>query len=436
MRRDLIVGLVLCSALCACSLDTDRFSFGPDAGRVDAGDAFVQRDGDADAPVDDLGFVDADAPVDDLGFVDAGTDAGSADGGSCVRACTPGVTFAPAFARPLDFRPYVVAVGHVGSAAEVDLVVLGVDSVQLLEASRAPCGALELIDRGTTTTVGSAIDLSLGDIDGDDDDDVAVVSTAGTVALHLGGGSLGPAAVGAFEGTGFGVVVAPSAGSVVVTTGGARPSLVAYVLDSDTMATLIQTVALPFSSGLGRSVPVTLYGGARGFATINLLDARAQFFAYGPTPAMIDAAGVASIPGSANRLAAADLDGDGASDLVTNVIGVARLTILLDSEGAWTDRATVTIGDIADSVALGNFDVDPRPDIVVMREAALRVYPLGSDFTDPGALLGAPRPLSLAGPGADVAVADLDGDGLNDIVSVGEDGTGGYELRVFLGRCP
>ncbi len=127
-------------------------------------------------------------------------------------------------------------------------------------------------------------------------------------------------------------------------------------------------------------------------------------------------------------VAIADLDGDGRPDLAVANNGTRLapttqgLSILLQDVQPGTFRAAVTYdtGDsYATSVAVGDLDGDGRPDVAVAN-AGLPGYPggvsvLAQDPGTPGAFKPAVRYGGVQGPGS-VAIADIDGDGLPDLV--------------------
>lgn len=128
-------------------------------------------------------------------------------------------------------------------------------------------------------------------------------------------------------------------------------------------------------------------------------------------------------------LRVADVNGDGLPDLVVADYGTPDapttkgVSVLLNPSGAPGTFGTATTLDVGDafaaSVAVADVDGDGRPDLVVACSGLPgdpgSVAVLLQDGAQPGAFLPAVRYQGLYGP-TSVAVADIDGDGLPDLV--------------------
>lgn len=117
-------------------------------------------------------------------------------------------------------------------------------------------------------------------------------------------------------------------------------------------------------------------------------------------------------------IGAADVDGDGRTDLVTfnfNGNGVSQYTVLLNDGGG--NFHVASSGQIQDSFAGGRFnsfvitdvDGDGKPDILISGFTIFLLRNLG------GGQFSSPTPIAVRGTNGIFAVADFNGDGLPDI---------------------
>ncbi|HVY62391.1 MAG TPA: VCBS repeat-containing protein, partial [Planctomycetota bacterium] len=137
--------------------------------------------------------------------------------------------------------------------------------------------------------------------------------------------------------------------------------------------------------------------------------------------------------GFAGPVALADLDGDGALDIVS-VEGFVVATALGNGDGTFRDA--VVQEDVVDSsndAAVADMDGDGLPDLVVVAT--------GSGFSAPGTVAVCPgrgdgtfeRPARLAAAGPHpvaLAIGDVDGDGRLDVVTAND---GAADVSVLLG---
>jgi uncharacterized repeat protein (TIGR01451 family) len=120
-------------------------------------------------------------------------------------------------------------------------------------------------------------------------------------------------------------------------------------------------------------------------------------------------------------IVAGDLNGDGKTDLVTaNYGGSGGSISVLLGKGDGTFRAAVTYpiatnGDSALAVVIGDFNNDGKPDVAVVTNGGIFLFPGNGDGT-----FGAPQPVVLSNSYAytGLVAADFNGDGNLDLVTI------------------
>ena len=133
-------------------------------------------------------------------------------------------------------------------------------------------------------------------------------------------------------------------------------------------------------------------------------------------------------------VALGDLSGDGNDDIVSIDSEAGEMVVLIDTGSKTWNRVHSTFSEDATDVELGDVDLDGRDDLLYTSEdlgcLALRLGRGGASVGDATCLISQTGPFELA---------DLDGDGLDEVVQVAEDDvkvyefdTGGSaELKVF-----
>ena len=130
-------------------------------------------------------------------------------------------------------------------------------------------------------------------------------------------------------------------------------------------------------------------------------------------------------------LVAADLDGDGKRELLSSVLATGQIYIWRTrKEGGWTEPSVLATGGEVRTITIADLDGDSLPEIIV----AIRGKESGIEIWKN---LGNLRFRRVAGPGrgevfADVAAADFNYDGRPDLIAVKEEPGAQGGLRVWL----
>jgi Bacterial Ig-like domain (group 3)/FG-GAP-like repeat len=374
------------------------------------------------------------------------------------------LSFVPPVTLPVGVQPRAVTVADFNNDGKPDLAVLNVgqsptfqSSVSVLlgngNGSFQPAITTNVVNSGAGQ--GAVPSLAVGDFNGDHLTDVAVntVGRSGNSAVEVmlgnGDGSFQPnhkllsvgqgavsVAVGDFDRNGaLDLVTANSQGTLSLLLGngdgsfrprvdlavGAAPRAVAVgdfngdgLLDVATAQQLSNTVSVLLGHGNGT------------FARPLVFAASGQDLTFTPS-----------------SIAVGDVNGDGRSDLVINLIGgedsvVSQLGVLLGN-GNGTFQAPIlqspgTTGGDGD-VALGDFNNDGRLDAAVGGQAALPdglTVSTGNGDGTFGVPFQSPQRFSTGGNDPfGVAAADLNGDGLLDLVAANtSSGTVGVLLNT------
>lgn len=148
------------------------------------------------------------------------------------------------------------------------------------------------------------------------------------------------------------------------------------------------------------------------------------------TPASFDTQVTFPVGSGTTGIAAGDIDGDGKSDLITANFNVSTISVLRNTSVSGTINASSLAPEVEFStgatpayVSVADLNRDGKLDIIVANQSGSSVSIFRNTST-PGNIAFDPHvDLLVTGGPLSVAVADLDGDGLPEIVSTDINGT-------------
>ena len=335
-----------------------------------------------------------------------------------LNTTAPGAT-TPSFANQQTFAtgnfPFSVTAADVNGDGKPDLIVANsIDGTVMVLLNTTGPGATtpSFAAQQTFATGTEPISVTAADVNGDGKPDLIVANYVdGTVSVLL---NTTPAPTTTFDGYSFSAAQAFAAGSypdsvtAADVNGDGKPDLIvvdnARGIGSGNVSVLLNTTAP------GATVP--------SFAT-------GQTFATGNGP---------------NWVTAADLNGDGLPDLIVANYSDNTVSVLLNTTapGATTpsfaNQQTFATGSFPFSVTAADVNGDGLPDLIVAnQEGGVSVL---LNTTAPGATTPSFATQQTFAAGANpssVAVADVNGDGLPDLIVTNENGK---TVSVLLNTTP
>jgi hypothetical protein len=335
-----------------------------------------------------------------------------------LNTTAPGAT-TPSFANQQTFAtgnfPFSVTAADVNGDGKPDLIVANsIDGTVMVLLNTTGPGATtpSFAAQQTFATGTEPISVTAADVNGDGKPDLIVANYVdGTVSVLL---NTTPAPTTTFDGYSFSAAQAFAAGSypdsvtAADVNGDGKPDLIvvdnAGGIGSGNVSVLLNTTAP------GATVP--------SFAT-------GQTFATGNGP---------------NWVTAADLNGDGLPDLIVANYSDNTVSVLLNTTapGATTpsfaNQQTFATGSFPFSVTAADVNGDGLPDLIVAnQEGGVSVL---LNTTAPGATTPSFATQQTFAAGANpssVAVADVNGDGLPDLIVTNENGK---TVSVLLNTTP
>jgi FG-GAP-like repeat/FG-GAP repeat len=148
----------------------------------------------------------------------------------------------------------------------------------------------------------------------------------------------------------------------------------------------------------------------------------------------------ANLPTSAappSGLAVGDLSGTGTHDLVVSNLNAGTLSVFMETSptsGAYGKATTITVGGGPNDVQIADLNGDGLPDLIVADNTGKVTYLLQTPGT-PGTFQAAVS-LPITNRAISVAVGDLNGDGLPDLAVTSFDGSGDFGLVTIYFQDP
>lgn len=285
--------------------------------------------------------------------------------------------------------PYAVAAGDLNNDGKIDIVTANNQNNTLGVRLGAGDGNFSAPAGAVPTTAASPVDIAIGDLNGDGKRDVVVANNASNnISVFIGNGD------GTFQ---AGV-------TTNVSTNGRPSALILADFNGD------QKLDFATANSMSNDVTVRLGDGNGGWG-------------LGTNPG----AGMLNAPAD---LVAADFNGDSKLDLavVNGGAGTARVFVG-NGDGNFISTATPAIGSGTNtrSIAAGDFNADGVPDFVVTNALAPVTAVVVLVSADGNYL--PQTPLQMGSQPTHVSVADLNRDGLADLITTDQT-NGGVVVRM------
>ncbi len=351
-------------------------------------------------------------------------------------------------------RPVSVAIGDFNGDGKPDLAVAnqGGNSVSILLNGIVPGTGIASFTLAASPGVGAApAAIAVGDFNGDGKPDLAVAnngSNSVSVLLDTTPASSNTTSASFLLETSPGAGNSPAALAVADFDGDGKPDLATANYSANSVSVLLNatsasTAALAFGPSAAPGAGSTPLLGAVGdfngdgkpdLAVANQFGNTVSILLNSTAPGAASAsfALVASPGAGANPVAAAvgDFNGDGKPDLAVVNQGSSTVSILLNStppgaaSASFTLAASPGVGSLPQSVAVGDFNGDGKPDLAVANSNGNTVSIL-LNSTPPGAPSASFTLAASPGVGAypiSVAVGDFNGDGKPDLATADANG--------------
>jgi 6-phosphogluconolactonase (cycloisomerase 2 family) len=351
-----------------------------------------------------------------------------------LNTSTSGSIVAGSFAPKVDFttgsEPRSVAIGDLDGDGKPDLAVANLSSITVsvlrntsISGSIAAGSFAAKVDFTTGSNPNS---VAIGDLDGDGKPDLAVTLAQSNTVSVLRNNPIFPPTIASFTPTSANV-----AATVTLTgTGFNTTAANNIVFFGATRATV--------SSATATSLIVAVPTGAR-YGAITVLNTATSLAAYStqffnptftPTKGSIITSDIEAKVDFATgadpySVAIGDLDGDGKPDLAVANQGSGTVSVYrntsssgLIAAGSFAAKVDFTTGTNPHSVAIGDFDGDGKPDLVVTNYSSNTVSILrntGSSGSIAAGSFATKVDFATGSQPYSVAIGDLDGDGKPDL---------------------
>jgi hypothetical protein len=322
--------------------------------------------------------------------------------------------------------PYFLAMGDADGDGKVDLAVTnsGGSTISILK-NTTTAGSIttgSLASAVSYTTASSPRGVGFADFDGDGKPDLAVAN-AGSVSISVLRNTVTlapPPIITSFSPSSGPVGTTMTiAGTNFNTTAGANKVYFGSVKATVTSASLTNLSLTVPSGAMYSRISVT--DTVTGLTGISMLPFTPTF----TSNAVIDASSFApksdiTLPANPWALQAVDVDGDGRTDLVAANDGANSISIYRNTSSSgsitFASRIDSSIGQQPKHVVCGDLDGDGRPDIITTNQSAnsLSIF---RNTSSAGSISLAPK-VALTDTGGPfyAALGDLDGDGKLDII--------------------
>jgi uncharacterized protein (TIGR03437 family) len=271
--------------------------------------------------------------------------------------------------------------------------------------------------------------LVSGDFDGDGKLDLAIANfAANSVTVLLGNGAGGFAAA---MGSPFAVGNAPQSLVAGDFNGDGKVDLAIVNLGDNTVTVMLGTGTGQFTAGPGSPIPVgaaPVFVASADFNGDNKADlivansgdnTLTVLFGDGAGFFTVAPASPVALAATPQSLALGDLNKDGNQDIVVVNSSAKNVAVLLgDGTGRFRAPAvaTVTVGSLPLAAVVADMNGDGNMDILVANSGDNTVSELVGDGTGAFTVAGG-SPFSVGSKPSSLAVADINGDGLTDIIT-------------------
>jgi hypothetical protein len=329
---------------------------------------------------------------------------------------TGGGRFRPGASYPMHdgaFGAIAFALADLDQDGKLDLVVASGDVIVRLGHGDGTFG-----DKISSPAGGTAVGVTVGDVSHDGElDAVGVYAVAAGARLGHGDGTFGPA-------TTYATAPMPTPAVIADVSGDGKPDLIVGSVFTGNVGVLIGNGDGSFQQRVDHALPQVATGIAVGDID---RDGALDVVAVASNQEIFNASVLyGHNDGSFPREVAADLDHDGVLDLIVLTDSATESVLLGHGDGTFQPRIDLPAQDVS-AIAAADLDGDGKADLVESHAGDapfLRVQlGDGDGHFRPGAdylLVGLPGPLVLA---------DLDGDGVRDVVVIAGD-----SVTVLLGN--